>query len=116
HQAGLNLRTFSILHIVQHRRIFVKRPSDSMATEFPDDAVIVRLRQSLDSGGDVGNKISWYGLLDGSVQTLFRYFDQVGDIGRDFPYPKGPRGSLNGPVVNHGKIEADNIGFAEFPL
>src|SRR5258705_10015008 len=63
-EARFDLRAFSILNVVQYRRIFVQGAADAMATEITNDSVIVRFSMLLHGCGNICNVVAGYGLLD----------------------------------------------------
>src|SRR5437016_5154932 len=49
-ETRLDLRTFTIVNVIENGRIFVQRPADTVSAELTDDPVVVRIGKSLNRG------------------------------------------------------------------
>src|SRR5215468_2617163 len=81
HKARFDLRPFAVMDVIQDGWIFVQRPSNTVAAELPNDSILIRVGQFLDSGRDIGKIVSRYGLLDRAVEAL------LGDLHEPFDLP-----------------------------
>src|SRR4030095_15700006 len=84
--ASLNFRSLTRLSIVRNLRILVHAPANSVTDIIANDGVSMSLAIPLYAPSNIAEPFSRPTLLDGSLETLFSYSDQLKPLIRHHAY------------------------------
>src|SRR5262249_32752830 len=104
----LDLRSLSILDVVQHWWILMERPADALAAEFANDSEVMSFGTALNRGRDIRDVVPGFGLLDAAIKGLFGDLQQVFDRRRDFSDRYRHCGVAVISVVDDAEIQTDH--------
>lgn len=102
--------------IIRHLRLLVKSSSYPVTNELPYHAKTVAFNIILDSVSNVEDPVSLTALLDSPGQTLSSDIEQLLDLGLHQADRHGSRGIPIPALINHAKVETDNVAIFQDPF